>query len=181
MRFLKAIAVWLLMVQMLLLSLFTGTTLAEPYTQGQQSVGIGNPFAGKYSDTYFADEYGNILMIVNVLGEVGAPGQIIVSENADFPVVFSRAGGLKTTANLKKVVLSRFRPDGDGKQAYKINLKPYYEEGDRSSFVAIKPNDTIIIPEDRGISLVGLITQVGTLSISLYSTYVLYNLIRSSN
>ncbi|MEI7696360.1 MAG: hypothetical protein WCI64_12055 [Chlorobium sp.] len=167
-------------MQFLLLSCCGSWLSAEPYAQGQAGV-AGNPLAGKYSDSYFADEYGNILMIVNVLGEVGAPGQIIVSENADFPVVFSRAGGLKSTANLKKVVLSRFRPDGDGIQAYKLNLKPYYEEGDRSSFLALKPNDTIIIPEDRGFSLIGFISQVGAVSVSLYSTYLLYNALRSIN
>ncbi|MFZ4801214.1 MAG: polysaccharide biosynthesis/export family protein [Chlorobium sp.] len=163
-------------LQFLLFSSFILPLQAEPFAQPQPSGVTGSPLAGKYSDSYFADEYGNILMIVNVLGEVGTPGQIIVSENADFPVILSRAGGLKPSANLRKVVLSRFRPDGDGKQAYKLNLDSYYQEGDRSSFLAIKPNDTIIIPA-RGVDVVSLVTLVGSLSLSLYSTYTLYNLI----
>lgn len=116
-----------------------------------------NPLAGPnyplIQDSYFTDDYGNILMTINVLGEVNKPGQIIVRENADFPTIFALAGGLKNSANLNKIIISRRQPDANGKQAYRLNLNDYYRNGDRYGFIALKPNDTVIIPEKRGLSL----------------------------
>jgi hypothetical protein len=117
---------------------------------------IYNPLAGPSypvaQDSYFTDDLGNILMVVNVLGEVAKPGQFIVRENADFATLFALSGGLRPDANLRRVVVARRVPDNNGKQAYVLDLKSYYKNGDRSSFIALKPNDTIIIPE-KGITL----------------------------
>jgi len=79
-------------------------------------------------------------------------GQYVVRENADFSTILAIAGGLKPDANLGKVVVAHQQPDDNGKQANVINLKSYYKHGDRTAFIALKPNDTIIIPE-KGISL----------------------------
>lgn len=140
----------------------------EPYRSGSVASGLlnasettasaaYNPLSGPnypvVQASYFTDDYGNILMIVNVLGEVNKPGQIVVRENADFATIFALAGGVKSNANLKKVVLSRSEPDNSGRQAYRLNLKRYYERGDRFGFMALKPNDTIIIPDKKGLTL----------------------------
>lgn len=122
-----------------------------------------NPLSGPaypvMPDDYFTDDYGNILMIVNVLGEVNKPGQIVLRENADFSTLLAQAGGIKSTANMKKVVVSRREPDRDGAQIYKLNLKDYYKDGDRSQFIVLKPNDTVIVPKKNskisGISIAG--------------------------
>lgn len=115
-----------------------------------------NPLSGPsyplYPDSYFTDDAGNILMIINVLGKVVHPGQFIVRENVDFPTILAISGGLAPDANLKKVLIARREPDEKGHQAYILDLKSYYKTGDRSSFIALKPNDTVIIPE-KGISL----------------------------
>jgi len=115
-----------------------------------------NPLAGPSypmaPDSYFTDDFGNILMIVNVLGEVAKPGQFIVRENADFATIFALSGGLKPNANLKSVVVARREPDKNGRQAYLLDLKPYFRHGDRSSFIALKPNDTVIVPE-KGVTI----------------------------
>lgn len=115
-----------------------------------------NPLAGPSypmaPDSYFTDDFGNILMIVNVLGEVAKPGQFIVRENADFATIFALSGGLKPNANLKSVVVARREPDKNGRQAYLLDLKPYFKNGDRSSFIALKPNDTVIVPE-KGVTI----------------------------
>ncbi len=87
-------------------------------------------------------------MIVNVLGEVNKQGQLVVRENVDFATILALAGGLKSEANLRKVLVARQEPGKDGAQAYVIDLKKYYKYGDRSAFIALKPNDTIIIPEN---------------------------------
>lgn len=98
-------------------------------------------------DSYFTDDSGNILMVVNVLGEVNKQGQLVVRENVDFATILALSGGLKSQVNLKKVLVARQEPDKNGVQAYVVDLKEYYKHGDRSAFIALKPNDTIIFPE----------------------------------
>ena len=146
--------------------------------RGQRSVSyeynpLSAPAYPSYQDSYFTDDYGNILMIVNVLGEVNKPGQIVVRENADFSTILALAGGLKPDANLTKVVVARQQPDKDGKQAYKIDLDSYYKEGNRMAFIALKPNDTIIIPE-KGLSL-GKLARIMGIAVSGFSIYNIVN------
>ena len=123
-----------------------------------------NPLSGPnyplVQDSYFTDDNGNILMIVNVLGEVNKQGQLVVRENVDFATILALSGGLKSQVNLKKVLVARREPDKNGVQAYVINLKEYYKHGDRSSFIALKPNDTIIFPE-KGFNFEKLTRLVG--------------------
>jgi len=144
-------------------SLFSSSGMT-PSPQAQQGV----PTYAVPQDTYFTDALGNILMNVNVWGEVYKPGQVVVKENADIAAVLSLVGGPKDTANLKKVRVNRQQADENGKQTFNVNLKEYYKEGDRSTFVALKPNDTIIIPEDKGIDtdmvlrIVGIAVSVAT-------------------
>jgi len=143
-------------------SLFSSSSMTVPPAQQ------GVPTYAVPQDTYFTDALGNILMNVNVWGEVYKPGQVVVKENADIAAVLSLVGGPKDSANLKKVRVNRQLPDENGKQTYEVNLKDYYKKGSRESFVALKPNDTIILPEDKGIDtdmalrLVGIAVSVAT-------------------
>ena len=115
-----------------------------------------NPLSGPtyplMQDSYFTDDSGNILMTVNVLGEVNRPGQLVVRESVDFASVMAFAGDVKNTANLGDVIVARKTPDSNGQQVYVLNLRKYYKHGDRSMFIALKPNDTIIVPE-KGMTL----------------------------
>ena len=113
---------------------------------------LGGPDYPIDEESYFTDDSGNILMVINVLGEVNKQGPMVVKEKVDFSKILALAGGVKDDANLKQVLIARQEPDKNGKQAYVIDLKKYYKYGDRSSFIALKPNDTIIIPE-KGLSL----------------------------
>jgi hypothetical protein len=139
-----------------------------------------NPLAGPsyplLQESYFTDDSGNILMIVNVLGEVNRPGQVVVRENADFATILSLVGGQTKKANLKNVVVARRDPDNRGKEAFKVNLKQFFNEGDRSSFIALKPNDTIIIPE-KGITL----EVVSQLAGILYTGFTGYSVFHNHN
>lgn len=132
-----------------------------------------NPLYGpnypSLQNSYFTDDYGNILMIVNVLGEVNKPGQIVVRESTDFPSILALAGGLKHDANLTKVLVARQELDKNGAQAYRIDLKKYFKHGDRSTFIALKPNDTIIVPE-KGMSL-NLLSKVLATALSGFSIF----------
>jgi hypothetical protein len=164
----KNIAVVLVALNGLVFSCMNSQALAESSVRSsliteQQQPGY-NPLAGPnyplVQDSYFTDDGGNILMIVNVLGEVNRQGQLVVRENVDFATILALAGGLQRDANLKKVLVARQEPDKNGVQAYVINLKEYYKHGDRSSFIALKPNDTIIFPE-KGFNFEKLSQMVG--------------------
>jgi hypothetical protein len=146
---------------------------AEPFRSGTVMSSMQNdqlsamtPYNPLVQDSYFTDEHGNILMVVKVLGQVNKPGQIVVRENSDFSTIFALAGGVNNNANLKKVIVARKEPDSNGNQAYMVNLNEYYKKGDRYGFIALKPNDTIIVPEKKGLnfdlfSRIALLTLAG--------------------
>jgi len=123
-------------------------------------------------NSYFTDDSGNILMFVNILGKVARPGQFVVRENADFSTILALSGGIAEDANLKKVLVVRHEPDNTGKQAYVVNLKSFYKHGDRSGFIALKPNDTIIIPE-KGITLKKVSQYASLISPFVYWYYLI--------
>jgi hypothetical protein len=151
MRVIKTIIPVLLLVQGIAYSCLSGRLSAESVLPGSSQQAAYNPLGGPgyplVQDSYFTDDSGNILMIVNVLGEVNRQGQIVVRENADFSTILALSGGLRQDANLKKVIVARQTSEGNGLQAYTIDIRQFYKRGDRSSFVALKPNDTIIFPE----------------------------------
>lgn len=149
---------------------------AEP---GEQSKTIYyNPLGGPQypfnQNSYFTDDFGNILMYVNVIGTAARQGQIIVRENVDFAILLAMVGGTVEETNLKKVLVVRSQPEANGKQVYIVDLKPFYKKGDRSNFIALKPNDTIIFTE-KGVSL----TKIAKVISITYPVFSLYNLINN--
>ena len=84
-------------------------------------------------------------MVVNVWGHVNSPGLHEVYDGIDLATLLSMVGGPKSGADLKKVKIFRDSPDLEGQMVYYLNLEKFIEEGDRSNFIKIRPNDTIII------------------------------------
>jgi hypothetical protein len=182
MRLLKTIMLFMVSLQFMFVSSMTTPACAEPsalsllFYEPETATARQdyNPLAGPnyplIQNSYFTDDSGNILMLINVLGEVNRPGQIVVRENADFAAIFALVGGLKKGANLKKVLVARQEPEKNGIQAYTINLKHFYQEGDRSAFIALKPNDTIIIPEKHfDLDMVSRLAGIAFSGFSIYS------------
>jgi len=122
------------------------------------------------SERYLNDEKGNIMMYVNVWGHVGSPGHHLVYEGIDLATLMSVVGGPKSGANLKKVRVYREIPEEDGTLIYHLDFEKFVSSGDRSEFIRIKPNDTIIIPEKMSNYI---LKQVGTIStfLSLFNLY----------
>ena len=122
------------------------------------------------SERYLTDDNGNIMMYVNIWGHVGSPGHHLVYEGIDLATLMSVVGGPKTGANMKKVRLYREIPEEDGTLVYYLDFEKFVSSGDRSEFIRIKPNDTIIIPEKMSNYI---LTQVGTLNtfLSLFNLY----------
>ena len=99
------------------------------------------------SERYMTNANGNILMYVNVWGQVGSPGHKLVYDGIDKATLMSLVGGPSAGSDLKKVKLFRELPDDDGQIIYILNFNNFLKSGDRSDFIQIKPNDTIIIEE----------------------------------
>ena len=122
------------------------------------------------SERYLTDDNGNIMMYVNIWGHVGSPGHHLVYEGIDLATLMSVVGGPNKGANMKKVRVFREIPEEDGTLVYYVDFENFVSSGDRSEFIRIKPNDTIIIPEKISNYI---LTQVGTLNtfLSLFNLY----------
>jgi len=122
------------------------------------------------SERYLTDNKGNIMMYVNMWGHVGSPGHHLVYEGIDLATLMSVVGGPKTGANMKKVRVYREIPDADGSLVYHIDLNNFINTGNRSNFIKIKPNDTIIVPQKLSSYF---LTQVGTIN-TIFSLVTIY-------
>ena len=127
------------------------------------------------SQNYLTDQKGNVLMYVNVWGTVINPGRQLVYEGIDLATLLSIVGGPMQGANMKKVRLYREIPDLNQKLTYVIDLESFISTGDRSEFIKIKPNDTILIPQKFSSYV---LNQIGTVN-TLFSLLNLYFAIES--
>ncbi len=124
--------------------LFLGTVFAQTQLAPNYNGSAQHQISSK---RYFTDEYGNILMNVNVWGHVNKPGRHVVYEGIDLATLLSMVGGPKTGANLKKIRLFREAEDENGNFTYEINMERFLKTGNREGFVKIMPNDTFVVPQ----------------------------------
>lgn len=150
---------------------FVGCTLAQDNQQEQPTF---SDFRIS-SERYLTDGKGNILMYINIWGEVNNPGRHLVYDGIDMATLLSIVGGPSQGANMKKVRLYREIPDEDNILTYNLNLSDFISKGDRSGFIKIKPNDTILIPPTLSNTL---LNQIGTLN-TLFSLLNLYFVLES--
>ena len=122
------------------------------------------------SERYITSKNGNIMMKVNIWGHVESPGVHLVYDGIDFASLISVVGGPKAGANLKKVSLYREIPDKDGKLIYNIDFNKFIKTGDRSNFIKINPNDTIIIPQKLSNTI---LNQIGTVN-TIFSVIMIF-------
>jgi len=113
------------------------------------------------SKRYFTDEFGNILMNVNVWGHVNKPGRHVVYDGIDLATLLSTVGGPKSGANMKKIRLFREIEDENKKLIYEINLEKFLKTGNREDFIKVMPNDTFVVPQTVTNYVM---SQVGTLN-----------------
>jgi hypothetical protein len=136
--------------------------------QGIVTPGTAMQYSSNQNEPYFTDMYGNILMNVNIWGFVTKSGSIAVPEGSDIVTALSLAGGPSNKANLEKVRINRSMPDENGKMTYVLNLEKYVKKGDRSMLFELRPNDTIIVPEDKSIDILSLL-GVAAAGATIYS------------
>ena len=122
------------------------------------------------SERYLTNAKGNIMMNVNIWGHVNSPGNHIVYDGIDFATLLSVVGGPMDGANLTNVRIYREIPDADGTLVYHIDLNEFINTGNRSNFIKIKPNDTIIVPQKFSSYF---LTKIGTIN-TLFSLITIY-------
>ncbi len=147
---------------------YLGVLGAQTYTPQR----VERSMVPRSGERYLTDEFGVIRMYVNVWGHVNNPGNYLVHDGIDFATLLSVTGGPKRGADFKKVTLFRELPDEDGTMIYHIDMNSFLKTGDRSDFVKILPNDTIII-QQKPVSYV--LSQTGLLNtfLSIINLYYL--------
>ena len=124
------------------------------------------------SERYLTDEKGNITMFINVWGHVPNPGHIQVYEGIDLASLLSFVGGPIDGADIKNIKLIREIADSE-QVVHNINFENFIKRGDRSGFVKIKPNDTIVIKK----TLAGvLIEDLNTLQVFIAASTLFFQL-----
>lgn len=99
------------------------------------------------SEKYFTDENGNIKMFVSVWGHVNNPGLHEVYDGIDIATLLSVVGGPLKGAKLNSIKIYRGDFENSNDPIHEIDVQKFLNNGDRSSFVKIMPNDTVYIPQ----------------------------------
>ena len=123
------------------------------------------------SKRYITNSDGIIMIKVNIWGNVNNPGSHLVYDGIDLASLISSVGGPIDGANLKKIRLFREIPDENEKVIYEIDFEKFIRTGDRTNFIEIKPNDTIIVPQKFSSSLIKKIGTINTV-LSLVTLYI---------
>ena len=137
-----------------------------------QEIGVNN--RNEYqisSERYITDSDGNIRMNVNVWGHIGQPGNHLVFEGIDIVTLLSMVGGPMNGARLDRIKIIREVPEENGQLIYTLNFNEFINTGDRSNFIKIKPNDTIIIPQKISSLLISSASGINTI-LSLITIYI---------
>lgn len=124
---------------------------------------------------YVSGEDGVIRMYVNIWGHVKNPGRILVDDGIDLTTLLSLSGGPVRGAKLKKICIYHEYPTKDGKDFHIIDLTEFIKTGDRSNFIEIQPNDTIIINQTFWSYVVEEINTINTI-MNLINIYLITNL-----
>ena len=133
------------MIFYLILFHFLMTSLADPENEPE----ISPKEAPRYRLALGADN--ELLMQVNVWGEVKNPGTFQVPDNTDLISLLSFAGGPTEGAKLSRVKLIRsFSPR---KEVRIMNVEKYLKKGNHEEVPIIKPGDTIVVPKSSFHSL----------------------------
>lgn len=96
---------------------------------------------------YIVGKEEQMLLPVNVLGLVQRPGQYLVPFRTDLISVIAYAGGFRENAKLNeiKIVRSAVESNSGIARVIKVDLKRYFEQGDKTQIPQIMPDDTIIV------------------------------------
>lgn len=93
---------------------------------------------------------GGVSFSVQVLGAVDKAGEIDVHDGDRLSVAIAKAGSSRNAnSDLNRIKLTRRGPNGQS-TTYMVDLYQALERGDQRYDVALKPGDTIFVPEANG-------------------------------
>jgi len=127
----------------------------------------GNEYQPSYGTTKPQDE--ELLVTVNVWGEVVRPGSYDVPDGTNVVTLVSLAGGPTEYANLRRVRLTR--PGAPGPMD--IDLNSYLKDGDECALAALEPGDTLYVSRNGRYAWTSFIRVVSELAV-IAGTAVLY-------
>lgn len=107
-------------------------------------------FSLKGSEYISGQDFGDTLMRVNLLGEVGKPGVHMVPAQTNFSSLLSFAGGPTSDADIENITIKRAllkkRTDGQNYQVIDYNMEDFLKDPGKKD-LALKPNDIIHVPQ----------------------------------
>ncbi len=95
---------------------------------------------------YIVGKEEQMLLPVNVLGLVRRPGQYLVPFRTDLISVIAYAGGFRENAKINEIKIVRSAVSNNSiARVIKVDLKRYFEHGDKTQIPQVMPDDTIIV------------------------------------
>ncbi|WP_026374788.1 polysaccharide biosynthesis/export family protein [Aestuariibacter salexigens] len=82
---------------------------------------------------------------IYIMGQVGAPGRYAFDPKFHFLDILAAADGPNDRADIRNIRVTH--RDSNRARVSKVDLALYFETGDETLFPAIKPGDTVFIPE----------------------------------
>ena len=153
------------------------TLTSTSFSQSKLTEDSSSPIHNiKLSQERYITIDGDIMININVWGHVGSPGIHTVPAGIDLVSLFSKIGGPLEGSNLSKIKLYRQSPDSNGVSVYLLDMNPFIKIGDRTNFIKIKPNDTIIINKKKTYYFMDKLTSINSV-LSLATIFIqLFNL-----
>lgn len=114
---------------------------------------------------YFLGKEDELLIPVNILGYVNKPGQYMVPNETDLISLVAFAGGFREDAKLDKLKILRGIAKNGQPNSLQVDLKKYFNSGDRRLIPRLMPDDTIIVSGSRTVTLKNTLDFVAKLSV----------------
>jgi len=122
------------------------TSLVEAQAQEEAAVSGGKAQPVIPTREYHLGEENKLEIVVNIWGEVGAPGSYRVADDTDLVKLISLAGGPTDYANLGNVKITR--PNGRDEKLIEVDLLRYLEDEAAEDPVVLLPGDTVRVPRN---------------------------------
>jgi hypothetical protein len=141
----------------LIFLLAAGSALAQEIPeQLRERVGASRYYLGKEDE---------LLIPVNILGFVNKPGQYMVPNETDLISLVAFAGGFREDAKLNGIKILRGIAKNGRPNSVKIDLKKYFATGNRALIPHLMPDDTILVPGSRAVTVKNFLDFTAKISI----------------
>jgi hypothetical protein len=118
---------------------------------------------------YYIGATNELLIRVNIWGQVRQPGQYFIPSTTDLISLISVAGGPQPGSRLDNVRIVRNRENGS--EIIMVNIKKFLKTGDKRLIPNLEPEDTIILTGSTWKLIGDVITSVSQLSIVATAYY----------